>query len=228
MKILSIILARGGSKGLPQKNIIDLNGKPLIAYTISASLNSRYITKTIVSSDDEKILDKAKQYGAEIIRRPDELAQDTTPTEPAIEHVLKNTDGLSDYSYLVLLQPTSPLRNEIDIDEAIETLIKRGSTALISVVEIDNKVLKAFKVNDEGYIEGISNNFYPFMRRQDLPGVYMPNGAIYIVEIKEFLKTKSLFTNKTISYIMGEERSIDVDTKEDLFRIEQLMKGSEK
>ncbi|MDN5130961.1 cytidylyltransferase domain-containing protein [Aliarcobacter butzleri] len=223
MKIVSIIPARGGSKGLPGKNIIDLAGKPLIAWTIEASLKSKYITKTIVSSDDNNILEISKKFGAVTIKRPDELALDTTPSEPVVEHILKSLKNVEHYNYLVLLQPTSPLRNEKDIDKAIELLIEKNASALISTKLIDNKILKAFKNNESGYIEGISNNIYPFMRRQDLPNVFMPNGAIYIVSIKDFLKTKRLFTDKTISFEMSEEKSFDIDTKEDLKKIKKYM-----
>lgn len=223
MKIVSIIPARGGSKGLPGKNIIDLAGKPLIAWTIEASLKSKYITKTIVSSNDNNILEISKKFGVETIKRPNELALDTTPTEPVIEHVLKSLENIEQYDYLILLQPTSPLRDEKDIDSAIKLLIQKKVSALISTKEIDNKILKAFKNNENGYLEGIANNKYPFMRRQDLPKTFMPNGAIYIIDIKEFLKTKTLFTDKTISFEMSEEKSFDIDTKEDLNKCNDIL-----
>ncbi|NUW26223.1 acylneuraminate cytidylyltransferase family protein [Arcobacter butzleri] len=223
MKIVSIIPARGGSKGLPGKNIIDLAGKPLIAWTIEASLKSKYITKTIVSSDNNNILEISKKFGVETIKRPDELALDTTPTEPVIEHVLKSLENIEQYDYLILLQPTSPLRDEKDIDSAIKLLIQKKVSALISTKEIDNKILKAFKNNENGYLEGIANNKYPFMRRQDLPKTFMPNGAIYIVSVKDFLKTKRLFTDKTISFEMSEEKSFDIDTKEDLNKCNDIL-----
>jgi CMP-N,N'-diacetyllegionaminic acid synthase len=226
LKIISIIPARGGSKGLPGKNIIDLAGKPLIAWTIEASLKSKYITKTIVSSDDDKILEVSEQFGSKILKRQDELALDTTPSEPVIEHVLNNINDIEQYDFLILLQPTSPLRDEKDIDSAIELLIEKKATALISTKEIDNKILKAFKNNENGYLEGIANNEYPFMRRQDLPTTFMPNGAIYIVSIQEFLKSKKLFTNKTISFEMDEEKSFDIDTLEDLQVCSKILLGN--
>lgn len=226
MKILSIIPARGGSKGLERKNIINLLGKPLITWTIEASLNSKYITKTIVSSDDKEILSISEKYGADTILRPLNLAQDTTPTEPVIEHVLFELDKrMEKYDLLVLLQPTSPLRNEKDIDDAIELLVESKGTALISVEEIDSKILKAFKKDSGGYLEGISNNSYPFMRRQDLPSVFMPNGAIYIINVKEFLVNNRLFTEKTIPYKMDSYKSFDIDTIEDLQKCEKMIKG---
>lgn len=216
-RILSIIPARAGSKGLPQKNMIDLAGRPLIAWTIEASLNSKYITKTVVSSDSDEILKIAKEYGADIIKRPVDLATDTASSESVVAHALENIE--EEFNFVVLLQPTSPLRNTEDIDNSFEKLFRENVTALISVCETDNKILKAFKENEKGFMEGLSNNKYPFMRRQDLPKTYMSNGAIYMVKVSDFLKNDSFYTDKTISYIMSGARSLDIDTKEDLKKV---------
>ena len=205
-KVLAIIPARGGSKGLPGKNIIDLAGKPLIAWTIEASLGSKYITKTIVSSDSDEILEVAKRYGSDTIKRPDEFATDISSSEVVVKHSLERME--EKFEYVVLLQPTSPLRDTVDIDCAFEKLFSSDATALISVCEYDNKILKAFKENEFGYIEGISNNKYPFMRRQDLPKTYMSNGAIYIIKVDDFLKNNSFFTDKTISFCADSISSI--------------------
>lgn len=219
--VLAIIPARGGSKGLPKKNIIDLAGKPLIAWTIEASLESKYITKTIVSSDSGEILEVSKKYGSEILKRPDELATDISSSEVVVKHALESVE--EKFEYIILLQPTSPLRSTLEIDSAFEKLFSLDATALISVCEYDNKILKAFKENELGYIEGISNNKYPFMRRQDLPKTYMSNGAIYIIKVDEFLKNNSFFTDKTVSFIMDEIRSLDIDTKEDLEKVKRFL-----
>lgn len=221
-KVLAIIPARGGSKGLPKKNITDLAEKPLIAWTIEASLDSKYITKTIVSSDSDEILEVAKNYGSDILKRPDELATDTSSSEVVIKHTLESME--EKFDYVVLLQPTSPLRDTNDIDNAFKKLFSSDVTALISVCEYDNKILKAFKENGIGYIEGISNNTYPFMRRQDLPKTYMSNGAIYIIKVDEFLRNNSFYTDKTISFIMDKLKSLDIDTEEDLKKVETIIK----
>lgn len=219
-KILAIIPARGGSKGIPRKNIINLENKPLIAWTIEASLKSKYITKTIVSSEDDEILDIAKKYKADIIKRPIKLSLDTTATEPVIKHTIDTLkNNKEEFDYIILLQPTSPLRNTKHIDEAFKSFFENNSTSLISVKEIDNKILKAFKENQNGFIEGISNNKYPFQRRQDLPKTYLSNGAIYIIRIDDFLKNNSLFTDKTISYVMDNISSMDIDNKDDLEKV---------
>lgn len=213
-RVLSIIPARAGSKRLPRKNLIDLAGRPLIAWTIEASLNSKYITKTVVSSDSEEILKIAKEYGADIIKRPGVLANDTASSESVVAHALESIE--EEFNFVVLLQATSPLRNTKDIDNSFEKLFRENVTALISVCETDNKILKAFKENEKGFLEGLSNNKYPFMRRQDLPKTYMSNGAIYIIKVSDFLKNNSFYTAKTVSYIMNGARSLDIDTKDDL------------
>lgn len=221
-KILSIIPARGGSKGLPGKNIIDLGGKPLIAWSIDASLRSKYIVDTVVSSDDDTILDTAKTYGADTLKRPSEFASDLASSESVVQHALKTVD--KKYDYIVLLQPTSPLRDEKDIDMAFEKLFNKDATALISVYEIDNKILKAFKEDSSGFIDGVSNNKYPFMPRQSLPKTYMSNGAIYIVKVDEFLKNNSFYTDKTTAFYMDRVKSMDIDTKEDLEKVKSYIK----
>ncbi|MGI9255612.1 MAG: cytidylyltransferase domain-containing protein [Salinispira sp.] len=225
MNILSIIPARSGSNGLPKKNTIDLAGAPLIAWSIEASKQSTFITRSIVSSDNEEILAIASQYGADVLLRPVALSSDNTPTEPVITHVLDNIEQVDQYSYIVLLQPTSPLRNGKDIDNAMQYLLTQKATALISVKEVDNKILKAFTADNRGYLKGISNNNYPFMSRHDLPNVYMPNGAIYVIHVHEFLATKKLFTNRTIPYVMSEQKSIDIDNANDLRLARQIIKN---
>jgi CMP-N,N'-diacetyllegionaminic acid synthase len=216
-RILSIIPARGGSKGLPRKNIIDLAGKPLIAWTIDASLNSKYITKTVVSSEDKEILDISTEYGAEIIRRPDNLANDVATSESVVRHAIDYLESVGEqFDIVILLQPTSPLRDSKDIDSAFEIMFDSDAASIISVCEFDNKILKAFIKDSNGFLKGISNNKYPFMRRQDLPSVFMPNGAIYIISSNLFIDLNSFFTDQTSYYLMPIKKSIDIDSKDDL------------
>lgn len=221
-KIVAIIPARGRSKGLPRKNIIDLAGKPLIGWSIEAALQSRYIDKTVVSSDDEEILDVSRKFGADIIKRPDSLATDLASSESVIKHALEQIDS-ENFEYLILLQPTSPLRNEKDIDLAFKEMLAQNATALISVQEIDNKILKAFIIDDKGFLEKISHKDYAFKRRQDLPPVFLSNGAIYIIRVKDFLETGKLYTSKTFYYKMPKSKSVDVDTYDDIVKINQIL-----
>jgi len=226
-KILSIITARGGSKGLKRKNVVDLAGKPLIAWTIEASLDSKYITKTIVSSDDKEALDISKEYGANVVRRPDDLSSDSATSESVIKHTIDYLESMGEiFDIVILLQPTSPLRNSQDIDSAFEIMFNSDATAVISTSEFDNKILKTFIETPDGFLKGVSNNEYPFMRRQDLPVVYMSNGAIYIIDVNIFNKNLSLITDRTLPYLMPANKSFDVDSESDLLSIEKLIKSN--
>lgn len=226
-KILAIIPARGGSKGIPKKNIVPLADKPLIAWTIEAAKKSKYISRTVVSSDSEEILKVATKFGAEPIKRPPELATDQAPPEPIVFHVLsylKKENYIPDI--LVYLQPTSPLRTYKDIDEAFDKFFAVKATAAISVYELDKKYLKAFVADDRGFLKTAANNKFPFMNRQLLPSVYMPNGAIYIITRKEFIKWGRLLSDKTLPYVMSSEKSFDLDTMDDLKRLRRYMRQS--
>ena len=215
MRIIAIIPARGGSKGIPRKNMVDFHGKPLIQWTIDAAVASSCITDIVVTSDSIEILEYVKKTPKIIcIERPKELALDTTKTEPVIAHALAFIE--QQYDYLIVLQPTSPLRTTAHITAAFATFIKSKATALISVCGVEHHPYKSFKVGVNGYLEGIINNEFPFFPRQSLPLIYRPNGAIYIVLVKEFLKNNLLFTNKTLHFIMSTSNSLDVDTLEDL------------
>lgn len=221
---VAIIPARGGSKGLPRKNIYPLAGKPLIAYSVEAGMEARMVTATVVSSEDHEILGVAKTYGAEIVLRPDALASDTASCESVVTDALQQLAHRGErFDLLVLLQPTSPLRTAHDIDAALDQFIASGATSLISVYEPEHTPYKAFQRNNDGFLEGLVDNRTPFMRRQDLPATYMPNGAIYITKVELFLSTGTLFSKKTVPYIMSEEKSVDVDRQEDVARIEQLL-----
>ncbi|SJZ43945.1 acylneuraminate cytidylyltransferase family protein [Selenihalanaerobacter shriftii] len=225
-QILAIILARGGSKGIPKKNIKELNGKPLIAYTIESAKQSRYIDCLVLSTDDEEIAEVGKQYGAEVpFIRPDELATDTAKSEDAIIHALNwlrdNEEYLPDY--IMLLQPTSPLRAVEDINRSIEKLTASKADSLISICKTDKSPYWMKTINDEGYLEPVISEKKHYNRRQDLPDTYQLNGAIYIAKVEMFLKYKSFFTDKIVPYIMPRERSIDIDDVIDWKLIQLLL-----
>ena len=217
---LAIIPARGGSKRLPRKNVLDLCGKPLIAYTIEAALKSKYINKVIVSSDDEEILNISSNFGADIIKRPDELASDTATTFDAIKHTINN---LEKYDYIVLLQPTSPLRNENQIDEAIELLEEKQADAIVSVCEMDHSPLWSNTLPKDGNMRGFLREEILNKRSQDLEKYYRLNGAIYICKTDKLLENKSFFLKDNIfAYIMDRKSSIDIDEEID-FEIAKVL-----
>lgn len=224
-KVLGIITARGGSKGLPDKNILNLAGKPLVSWTIEASIKSKLISTTLVTSDDERILKIARSYKDVIaLRRPVELAEDDTPSEPVVEHTLLEMISREEkLDTFALLQPTSPLRDYTDIDSALMLYFNKNAQSLISVNEVDNKILKAF-YEEDGFARTISRPEYPFMPRQNLPTTYVSNGAIYIVDSDLFLKYKKFYYEHTVLYKMSNDRSLDIDTEKDLKSAAQSLK----
>lgn len=222
---LAIIPARGGSKRLPRKNVLDLNGKPLIAWSIEAGVKSSYINKVLVSSDDSEILEISKQYGAETIIRPDELASDTATTFDAIKHSIENSEP---YDYVVLLQPTSPLRDTKQINEAIDLLIEKNADAIVSVCEMDHSPLWSNTLDDSLSMQGFLKNEVLNKRSQDLETYYRLNGAIYICKTEKLLEEESFFLKENIfAYVMDRESSIDIDEEID-FRIAETIYFKEK
>jgi len=220
---LAVILARGGSKRLPRKNILELAGKPLISWSIEAGLNSKYIDNVIVSSDDDEILNIAKHFKSNIVKRPLELANDTATSFDALKHTIDNVDC---YDYVILLQPTSPLRTSKDIDEAIELLISKNSDAVISVTEMDHNPLWSNTLPENRSMKNFIDREIINGRSQDLPKYYRLNGAIYICDRNRLLKEKSFFIEDNIyAYIMARESSIDIDEMMDFKLAELYIKG---
>ncbi len=213
MKIVSVILARGGSKGIPKKNIIPINGKPLISYTINASTNSS-IKQTWVSTDCEEIKLVSKGLGANIINRPSEISGDNSKSEEA----LLNFAEWVDFDVVVFIQPTSPLLESDDIDGAIKMMIDKNLDSVFS----------AYK---EHWIPRWSQDMYPYYwdinnrpMRQDVPERYVENGAFYITTRKALLESGLRYSGNIGIYEMPMSRSFQVDTTEDLELIEKIMK----
>ncbi len=223
--ILAIIPARGGSKRLPDKNILKLVGKPMIAWSIEAGLKSKYIDKVVVSSDSHKILDISKKYGADIINRPSALACDTATSFDAIKHTIENID--EKFDFVILLQPTSPLRKSKHIDEAFELLIVKKADAVISVCETDHSPLWTNTLSKDGSMVGFLKDKTLNKRSQDLETYYRLNGAIYICKTDKLLDEKNFFINDNIfCYKMNREDSIDVDNEMDLKFAEFMIEKS--
>lgn len=224
-KILAIIPARGGSKGIPYKNIMNINGKPLIAYSIEGAKQSKYVDYILVSTDDNKIKEVSLQYGANVpFLRPEEISNDTAKSIDVVIHGINYLkESGEEFDYVVLLQPTSPLRTCKDIDEAIEILIKSEEESLVSVCEVDeNPVL--MRIIKDNSLQEIMNFDGDNLRRQDLPTVYIFNGALYINKVSMLLKDKAFVNKKTLPYIMEKEKSIDIDNKIDAKLAELILK----
>lgn len=226
MSTLAIIPARKNSKGIPGKNIIDLYGKPLIAWTILAAKNSKSIHRVVVSTDSEQIAEIALSYGAEVpFMRPAELAQDDSPGMSVILHalnwLLENEGYCPDYT--IALQPTSPLRIADDIDNAIDLLKAKQVSSVVSVSLAKQHPYLMKNVNDIGAMTNFCKITEEPGNRQDLPPVYILNGAIFLARSNKLVQDKSWYDEQTQAYIMPESRSVDIDTPEDLFFAGYLM-----
>lgn len=238
-KVLGIITARGGSKGIPGKNIKLLAGKPLITYTIEAAKNSGIfdpavggVSRLILSTDDPAIAEVAKKYGCEVpFMRLAELAKDTTPHLPVIQHAVKWLKDNENYvpDYVAILQPTAPLRQPWHLKEAFEMLQKSGADSVVSLSEIPghNNPMWAVKV-ENGLASLLVTNeplYKRISRRQSLPPAYTQNGAVYIFKTGLLNTAKpNLYGEKTAGYVMDKKYSINIDTLEDWSKAEKLLK----
>lgn len=224
-KILAVIPARGGSKSVPRKNIRELAGKPLIAWTIEEAKKSKYITSIIVSSEDSEIIKVAKQYDCDVpFVRPLELACDDTPGISPVLHAIKQCPG---YDYVLLLQPTSPLRTVDDIDGCIEYILQKKAKFCVSVTEPDKSPYWMYTLED-GSMRPLIKQEQVATRRQDLPVAYALNGAIYIAEIEALLHEQSFLTEETIGFVMSNEKSFDIDTMLDFEICDYLIQNKVK
>ena len=229
LNILAIIPARGGSKGIPRKNIKLLVGKPLLAYTVEAALVSTYLARIVLSTEDKEIADVGKKFGADVpFLRPVELAQDDTPALPVFQHVIRELGIRENYQpdIIVILQPTSPLRDAQHIDEAIEIFLQSQADSLVSVVEVPHNMnpYSVMKLETDGSI----TSFLPYDEtkniRQIKPKFYARNGAaIYICTYDCLMRRNSLYGNKTIPYFMKKEESFDIDDQVDWEIIETFI-----
>lgn len=215
--VIAIIPARGGSKGLPRKNILALGGKPLIAWAIEAAQASQYLDRVILSSDDDEIISVAASFGCEVpFKRHLSLAADDTPSSEVVIDALERCSG---YDLVVLLQPTSPLRTAEDIDKTIEQCEVLNAPACVTVCETDQSPYWMFTLEREAYLLPIVQRSL-LTRRQDLPSTYILNGAVYVARTDWFLKERTFISTTTVAYIMPASRSVDIDTEEDFHQVQ--------
>ena len=227
MKNIAIIIARSGSKGLKDKNIRLLDGKPLIAYTIEAALQSKCFDTVMVSTDSKKYAKIAEEYGASVpFLRSKTTSQDNTSPWDVVEEVIREYASRGEtFDTFTLLQPTSPLRNAKDIRKAYELFAEKKANAVVSMCELEcsihlvNKLPKSLSMKD--FIPEAQYN----KRRQEIEPYYRFNGAIYISKVKTFLKDKNIYRNKCYAYIMDRERSYDIDSAFDLKLVEAIIQN---
>lgn len=218
-KVVGLIPARAGSKGIPNKNIASLAGQPLIAYTIQAALESRLLSRVLVSTDSPTIAQIAKTYGAEVpFIRPPELARDDVPRLPVVRHAvdyLENNEGYTP-DIIVTLQPTSPLRRAEHIDAAIEMLVGTGADAVVSVCEAEHSPYWMRRVDAEGRLVPLLSGSETYLRRQDLPVVYRINGAVFAETYAAVRAGVNQPAENICPLIMEQWESIDIDEEYDL------------
>ena len=211
-RVLALIPARGGSKGLPGKNIRLVGARPLLAWTIDAARAARTVDRVVLSSDDDAIMDAAQAYGCDVpFRRPAELATDTAASIDVVLHAL---DLLPGYDVVVLLQPTSPLRSAVDIDAACARL-HEGAPSCVSVCAVQQSPYWMYRLDEQHALAPLLATPPGITRRQDLPPVYMLNGAVYAARVDWLRRTRGFVTRETVAHVMPAERSIDIDTIDD-------------
>lgn len=220
-RVLAVITARGGSKGVPRKNIYPIQGIPLIAWTILAARQSKHIDRIVLSSDDPEIIAVARQFGCEVpFVRPAALATDNADSAAVVAHAIDALD--ESFDLVVLLQPTSPLRKSEDIDASIELITESGAPSVISVCEVDKSPYWMYTISDSNQLVPLINTKDRPTRRQDAQPVYVPNGAVYIVRSVNFKENRCFVYPSTRAWIMPVSRSIDIDTEDDLRMFEYL------
>jgi len=227
MQILGLIPARGGSKSIPKKNIKLLNGKPLIQYTVEAAFESKKLTRFILSSDDEAIINVAKQLNVEVpFVRPKHLAEDTSPTLGVIQHALKfYKEQDIHFDAVCLLQVTNPFKTGTFIDEAIDKFVESGCDALVSVQQVPDEYNPhwTFKETTDGYLELVTGEESIISRRQDLPDVYHRDGLIYITKTNVLLEQNSLYGSKLAHIKSPSDYTINIDTPDDWKQAEAFL-----
>lgn len=221
LKVLAVIPARGGSKGVPRKNVRLLGGKPLIAWTIDAARESGTIDRIIISTDDREIAATAVAWGGEVpFMRPAELARDDAPGDAPFRHAAGQMPG---FDIAVLLQPTSPLRNAADIDGCVALAVKTGRP-VASVTESSKHPAWMFTL-EGGVMSPVVPDLAQATRRQDLPPVYALNGAVYVMKMSNLGEGQPLVSSDTAAYVMPPERSVDVDAEIDFITAAAYLHG---
>ncbi|MEQ8786847.1 MAG: acylneuraminate cytidylyltransferase [Pirellulaceae bacterium] len=223
MNVLAVIPARGGSKGIPRKNLMTLSGLPLIGHTIRAAQAAQHVTRVLVSTDDAEISVVSRRLGAEVLVRPTEISGDGASSEAALLHALETLRERENYvpELLVFLQCTSPLTSEVDIDGAVELLLEEGADSALSVVPFHYFV---WRQDDEGAADGVNHDKRVRPLRQDRPEEFLETGAVYAMRTAGLLEHKHRFFGKTALYVMPPERRWEIDDPVDLRVAEVLLR----
>ena len=219
-RALAVIPARRGSKGLPLKNLRALAGVPLIVHSIRAALAASLVQTVVVSTEDDEIATVAASHGATIVKRPGELASDTAQNNGVVRHVLESMPG--QHRYVVLLQPTSPLRSAAQIDQCLEPLIGGTARTAMTITPVEHHPGKAVYLNGE-LVEPFTNDADMEARRQEMREVYRQNGAVYAVGVEDFLANDRFYLRPCHGVVVPAEDSIDIDSEIDLMLAQLIL-----
>ena len=221
MKLLAVIPSRGGSKGIPRKNIKPLAGKPLLGWTIDAAKQASCVDRVVLSTEDEEIATVGRELGAEVpFMRPAELAADDTPGIAPVLHIIKQ---LPEFDWVLLLQPTSPLRIAEDIEGIVEFCLSRAGTSAVSVCEVAKHPYWMYKRDKSDRLQPLMTSAPEITRRQDLPPAYALNGELYLSRTDRLLESGSFIDQETLCYVMPSDRSVDLDTPQDWLWVEHII-----
>ena len=221
-RVLGVIPARGGSKAVPRKNLREAGGRPLVAWTIAAAQGSRYLDRAILSSDDAETIAVARAHGCEVpFVRAAELADDRTSLLEVVLDALERCQG---YQWVVLLQPTSPLRTAQDIDAAIDRCVEAGAPACVSVCLAQESPYWMYTLGARGRLEPLLPETR-IARRQDLPRVYHLNGAVYVARTDWLARERTFVNADAVAYEMPVDRSLDIDTERDLHLVDAYLRA---
>ena len=221
--VVAIIPDRGGSKGIPNKNIIEFCGRPLIAWTIQQCLSSKYITDVWVSSDSQDILNISEKYGAKTIKRPKGISGDSASSESAWRHAIELIQEKSDIDLVFAPQVTSPLREKKDIDNAIEEMLDNNADSLLSTVEIEDFFI--WKKSKDCTPESINYDYMNRKPRQEIEKNFLENGSFYIFKPQLLLDTDNRLGGKVVLYKMNKHKMFQIDNNEDIKLSAIIMKG---
>ncbi len=232
MKVLGLITARGGSKGVPRKNIRILNGKPLLAYTAETALRTRTLTRIILSTEDEEIAEIGRDCGIDVpFMRPNELAQDATPSFPVVQHALSTLEKTGErFDAVCLLQPTNPLRRAEDIDNCVRLLIESNADSVVSVLPVPHEYNPhwVFWKNENNLLSLAIGESEPTTRRQDLPPAFHRDGSVYVTRRDTILEKKSLYGETVRGYEIEAKFSVNIDTEADWQKVEDRLYRQQK
>lgn len=229
MKVLGLIPARGGSKGVPRKNVRELCGKPLLAYTTEPALASKRLSKVILSTDDSEIAEIGRSLGVEVpFLRPAELAEDSTPTFPVVVHAIEQLEAMGEfYDAICLLQPTNPLRTTRDIDACIELLESTEADSVVSVLRVPHQFNPkwVYWQNENGELALSTGEPTPIARRQDLPPAYYRDGSVYLTRRKVLAEYGNLYGRKVHGFELDSRSCLNIDTNDDWILAERMLTG---